>query len=420
MSLTKTKKSVIDVSTIIGGTDGQLQFNSGTDFAGSADLTWDNINKVLSSKGLTIDNIKISPMTGSKNYLINGAFDVWQRGTSLINTTTEGLEYVTDRWYYQMHNDSGVIDGKLCSRMDFPTFSTAGTSNASYTYPNIIDNATGEELDDPRYFIKFGGYVDSPLGGNDWCNLVQPIEDVTILAGKTVTCSFWAKGSSSGVIGVGLQQRFIEREDTADSSSPVWTLLGDIDVTTDWKLHTLTATLPSIKNKTLVDNEHYTALMFHTDRGTSITANIGGSQNIKYQGEVSLAHVQLEEGTRATSFEKKMKHKELSQCYRYYEEAICHGMKHPSGDDTGGWVYFTDKRTLPDVTYHHPDTDELNHYKYYYYSGGPQVTDQDGVGYFELYKITDKSILVGVHNKIFPINDGFLEVRLKISAEFWE
>src|SRR5574343_522912 len=102
-----------------------------------------------------------------RNKIINGNFDIWQRGTS---QTLSGYGS-NDRWY-NINNGST----KTNSRQSF----TPGQTEVS---------------NEPKYFFRT--VVSSVVGVSNYCNSTQFIEDVRTLAGKTATLSFWAKADSS-------------------------------------------------------------------------------------------------------------------------------------------------------------------------------------------------------------------------------
>lgn len=54
MTLTKVKKSVIDVSSFIGGANQQVQFNDSNDFGIDANFTYNSSTKVLGVSGISV------------------------------------------------------------------------------------------------------------------------------------------------------------------------------------------------------------------------------------------------------------------------------------------------------------------------------------------------------------------------------
>ena len=224
---------------------------------------------------------------GFKNHIINGNFDIWQRGTS---QTTSGYGS-DDRW---VNINVGIT--KTHSRID-----CTDTERALF-------NATA--------FSRT--VVSSVAGASNFGVKAQYIEDVTKLAGKTVTLSFWAKANSNKNIAIEFGQRF----GTGGTPSPDFLGIGSqlIALTTTWQKKTITVTLPSIAGKTLgTDGVHTTStrIVFWFDAGSdfnSRAANLG-----QQSGTFDIAQVQLEEGSVATPFEQRPYGLEYSLCLRYYE-----------------------------------------------------------------------------------------------------
>lgn len=228
---------------------------------------------------------------GFKNHIINGNFDIWQRGTS---QTTSGYGS-DDRWANYNTGSTKTHSRVACTDTERVLFSASAFSRT---------------------------VVNSVAGAGNAANKLQHIEDVTKLAGKTVTLSFWAKADSSKNIAV----EFVQRFGTGGSPSAEVQGVGSqlVSLTTTWQKKTVTVTLPSIVGKTLgTDGVHTTstALAFWFDAGSEYNAR---AANLGQQsGTFDIAQVQLEEGSVATPFEQRHVGLELSLCQRYYEEGAC-------------------------------------------------------------------------------------------------
>jgi len=221
-----------------------------------------------------------------RNKLINGGFDIWQRGTS---QTSNGYGS-DDRW-----SNENLGSTKTASRQTF----TLGQTDV----PN-----------NPKYWART--VVASVAGAGNYCSKIQRIESVYTLAGQTATLSFWAKADASKNMAVELVQWF----GTGGSPSSAVTGLGvtTCALTTSWQRFTVTVTLPSISGKVLGSgNDDHLALIFWMDAGSSFNArtNSLGQQS----GTFDIANVQLEAGSAPTPFESRPIGTELALCQRYYE-----------------------------------------------------------------------------------------------------
>jgi hypothetical protein len=211
-----------------------------------------------------------------RNVLINGNFDIWQRGTSFTQNTGSG--YGADRWYHRVGNVQGIISRQ---DNDFSAFSS-------------------------KYFYRLDNNTASSDAGM-W--LKQRIEGVDTLAGKEATVSFWAKASSAKAISVYLNQNF------GSGGSVEVTDIGttNVSLTTSWQKFTVTFSVPSIIGKTIGDG-NYLELFF----------DLSAFVNTAF--EFDIAQVQLEEGSVASPFEHRPYGLELSLCQRYYEKSTYVGM----------------------------------------------------------------------------------------------
>jgi len=266
-----------------------------------------------------LDNIG-KLQSGRKNYIINGNFDIWQRGTS---QTSAG--YGSDDRWVNHHNGST----KTHSQQAF----TLGQTDV----PN-----------EPKYFSRT--VVTSVAGAANYCDKSQKIESVRTLAGKTATLSFYAKADAAKNIAVAFSQYF----GTGGSPS---TAINDIGVTTcalttAWQKFTITVNLPSIAGKTLgTNNDDALLVAFYFDAGSNYNAltNSLGQQS----GTFDIAQVQLEEGSVATNFEYRPIGEELALCQRYYEKLssaislAAYVLSSVAGDCMVEWK--TQKRSIPSV-----------------------------------------------------------------------
>jgi hypothetical protein len=250
---------------------------------GSINSDINSINSNISSLSATIPY---------RNYIINGNFDVWQRG---VNFSASG--YTADRWDGQMAGSSMVV-----SKQDF------------ILGQGIVPN-------EPVSFLRCA--VTSIRGANNGCTIQQNIENVRSLAGKTVTLSFWGKADSNRNIAIEFYQAF----GTGGSPSTNITGIGitKFALTTSWAKYTTTVTIPSIAGKTLGSNNNsLLAVLFWFDAGSG---NNSRSGNLGQQsGTFDIAQVQLEEGSVATNFEERPLGLELSLCQRYYCNIVCGGI----------------------------------------------------------------------------------------------
>ena len=210
-----------------------------------------------------------------KNAIINGAFNVWQRGTTFASPTG----YTADRW------SMSVSTNPTTSSITQQTF-TPGTAPVS-----------GYE---GTYFMR---YLITTLGSSTDYYLGQKIEDVRTFAGQTATFSFWAKSDSSRTIAVSSSQNF----GSGGSGSVSTTVGSTYSLTTSWQRFTATVSFPSIAGKT-VGTSSFLQIFF-----TASSALASGYQ-------LDIWGVQLEAGSVATAFQTATGtlQGELTACQRYY------------------------------------------------------------------------------------------------------
>lgn len=207
-----------------------------------------------------------------KNAIINGAFNVWQRGTSFTPTPGGGIIYTADR-FNSYNNGTGAL-----------------TISQQALTPGSI---TGYES---PYYLQAALASAGTTTGWNW---VQPIENVQTFAGQTVTLSFWAKSTNSATTTITFSQKF-----GSGGSTQVDTNSSAITLTSTWTRYTATVTLPSISGKTI-----------GTGSSLTLTWNMGATVST-----YGFWGVQLEPGSVATNFQTATGtlQGELAACQRYY------------------------------------------------------------------------------------------------------
>lgn len=225
-------------------------------------------------------SINGGPLAGFRNAIINGNFDIWQRGTSGASG------YISDRWRTLTGGSTAAI-----SRQAF----TLGQTDV----PN-----------EPEYFHRV--VATSVAGAGNLVVMQQRVEFARTFAGQTVTLSFWAKADAAKNMAVEFSQDFGVGGSAFVSAIGVTT----IALTTAWQKFTVTVATTSIAGKTIGSQSSFD-LTFWFDAGSDYNArsNSLGQQS----GTFDIAQVQLEAGSVATPFERRPVGTELALCQRYYE-----------------------------------------------------------------------------------------------------
>jgi hypothetical protein len=220
----------------------------------------------------------------SHNYIINGAFDIWQRGTSFTLGTGEG-QYTADRWA--------------------PRF----TANRTYTITQETFSPAEVEaigFGDAKHYLDFSFVgTDIPRNGA----LTTYIEDVRTLAGQTVTVSAWVKSADDAgmLLEARVRQNFGSGGSTTVTTNPA---AGNV-LTTSWERYEWQINIPSISGKTIGDSSSIEILFIEND---------GVSVDYSFQ----IWGVQLEAGSVATPFKRHAPslQGELAACQRYYQKLV--------------------------------------------------------------------------------------------------
>ena len=211
-----------------------------------------------------------------KNKIINGAFNVWQRGTSFASIASNA--FFADR---------------------FGAANTAGGGTITFSQQTFTPGTAPVSGYESAYFARLAVTSGS---GSTVTGCWQKIEDVRTLAGQTITVSFWAKADSARTLSIYTQQNFGSGGSGAVTTSTTKTL------TTSWARYTYTLSLASISGKTIGTGSYL-----------YIAIELGAGQA---SGTVALDTWgwQVEQGSTATAFQTATGtiQGELAACQRYY------------------------------------------------------------------------------------------------------
>jgi hypothetical protein len=269
---------------------------------------------VVSSERLST-NVKTSNLdTGlsdkvgeNKNLIINGAFNVAQRGTSSTSTSYKTVDRflnsinggtVTQAQHALTSSDTGPWAKGF--RNSYHQTNTSASSDAAANFRNIY------------YYVEA-----QDLANSGW--------DYTS-SSSYITLSFWAKSSLAGTYYIQLRSQ----DGTGQNYASPYTLVADT-----WKK--ITVKIPGNSN-IQVDNNNGAGLQIYwvLDYGTNFTGSMSTDTWAAYSSSTrtpdfaqdwtgtasatfEITGVQLEVGDTATEFEHRTYGDELARCQRYYE-----------------------------------------------------------------------------------------------------
>jgi len=274
----------------------------------------------------------------TRNVLINGEFNLWQRGTvaeaGFVGYGGIQNFHHADRWkLYGQSSRTGkgsTLPDVQASRVNFDLGDPVGTVNKSKYYLNLYVGNTADlsgtstVIDDSEPLSGFCGGT----GAGNFIGIFQDIEDVRTLSGKSAILSYWAKSDIINQrIGAKLKQCFAGG--TVDFDIQGYTGAGHtLDNT--WRQYKTEFNVPSVANQTIGtsgDDALQLGIYVHFCTGHGVgaaspalglTFEFGNAAGAS--GNVSIAQVQLEQGTNATEFDKRSKAEEIMDCYRFFQK----------------------------------------------------------------------------------------------------
>ncbi|MFB6364414.1 hypothetical protein ACFCP7_10165 [Paenibacillus elgii] len=308
-----------NVQSIQGEYAGNLKSVVDTLAANQADMAA-QISEVQGIKDRLEAALPLNAM--SRQAIINGGFDVAQRGSSVVQNGNYGSAnaygYGLDRWVGQVFaGTGGVGDASFTmSQQPFALGQTAVPGN-------------------PKYFGRLSVTSIGTKGTKGaFMRMAQYVESAVTFSGQKCTASFWAKASSSRQIVVALFQNFGYGSPSSSVSCPGG---KTITLTTAWQFFTVTFDVPSIAGKALGTNKNdYLGLYFIPYKQDNDHISIPSGEVGTYAtGDFDFAQVQLCAGDVALPFQTRHFAEELALCQRYYEKSY-DITKPPATTESGG------------------------------------------------------------------------------------
>jgi len=260
-----------DMATVIDA-KGDLVVGTGAD-------TYDNLAAGSNGETLVADSSTSTGLRYQSGYngngIINGGFDIWQRGTSIANTAT--YVYSADRW--QCGGSAAQTTSRQASSLTGIQYCARVQRNSGSTSTTVVAiNVSMESADSYRF------------------------------AGQTITFSFWARvganySNSTSVLGAYLQFGTGTDQNANSGYTGATAIINQTPtVTTSWQRFQYTAAVSSTATE-------IAASFYYTPTGTA-----GANDYFEVTG------VQLELGSIATNFKRAggTIQGELAACQRYY------------------------------------------------------------------------------------------------------
>lgn len=251
----------------------------------------------------------INPGAASKNYIINGGFDIWQRGTSFAPTSTRLVG--PDRYIlFDLNTQS--------------TVSQVAAVNPGSTFGMKFQRNAGQ----------------TGTGGKSFAQTIE-IKNGKLLAGKTVTLSFKVKAGAN-FSGTTFSSRVSYGTGASDVDLLFVGFTGEVDST---QVNTPTTSFQTFTQTVAIP-------LTATQIGIVFTWNPTGTAGA--DDSLTFEQIMLNEGQKASSFNLAGNTigGEGELCQRYYETGTIFAV----GDGTNGNLIFgictflTQKRVVPSTT----------------------------------------------------------------------
>jgi len=263
-----------------------------------------------------VENQTVNQFLSGRNMLINGAFNVWQRGTSF---TSNG--FTADRW---------AVSGSIA-------------------LPNLLVSREPAVMSNQKYGLKKVGdatsYVNEDVVQTDLQKIENPIQH----SGKSITLSVKIYSSISRTVNIGRYVSHVTGVDSLGVHQQVILDAGNNDIQVTFQ--------PEDLSGFTFDVTSFIAYEFVWVVGAGITENTGrlaGGSTLNWSGGyIQYEEAQVEEGVIATDYHYVNTGNEVASCQQYYQ--VINAIDFQGYAETGAWakipvVYKMEMRSAPTIT----------------------------------------------------------------------
>jgi len=276
-----------------------------------------NLDAVTAGDVVTVDangNPESAGTRANPSLILNGGFDVWQRGTSF---SAGASQFASDRWY--MAGTDKTTDR-----------STQVPTGENFTYSSFVASTTSAAAYRTPLELSITG------------------EEAPFNISTTYTLSFWIRDHGTGGAAIRAYAYFSDGSSGANSVFNLLDTSQTTAATNTWKKVSYTFSITNAANPT----------------NTSMCIEVG----LNSVGQCNITGVKLEQGSVATPWYYEDYGTTLAKCQRYYEKSYGDSIPPASNDPEGLRValsnnlglfnshvdFKVNKRTIPTVTLWNP------------------------------------------------------------------
>ena len=285
----------------------KIEHTSTTDGGVSIDSSG-NVTLPANTKVGTQNLPSAGPLS-NRNLIINGAMNIWQRGTSSTGLGG-GSAYLADRWMFE----------------------ALGGTAARVTYDRVEDSPTiSDDVNYSPYSARITITTTGGTASGDFGLLRQMIEGYNFqhIYQRPFTVSFWVKSSITGTFA------FSAYGGAVTTGTPSFTQTYTIDTADTWEYKTISVPAcpaGTLSNWSFTSGRGLDVMWRLWDNASSHSGTLGEWNTNTYSvpdasytnlagtngATWQITQVQIEPGSVATPFEHRSFGDELARCQRYY------------------------------------------------------------------------------------------------------